>query len=116
MGLEDSEASSLWHLAGYSESGSNEPSNQIAIAMPFDLRVVYTDMLHVVVNDYGVVMNFMQGGGKGHQPLAVARVGMSKKQARRVVNILQKSLDTPSQKPARHYLPNPKNSKDATDK
>ncbi len=115
LGLEDAEANSLWHLAGYSDQDIDASHDQVALTMPNELRIIYTDMLHVMVNDYGIVMNFMQGGGLGSQPLAVSRVGMSKKQARRVIDILQKSLAKPQHKSKPRYLPAPKKHKDATD-
>ncbi len=115
LGLEDAEANSLWHLAGFSDQLNDTSNGQIAVNMPNDLRIIYTDMLHVMVNDYGIVMNFMQGAGLGNQPLAVSRVGMSKKQARRIIDILQKSLDNPQVKAKPRFLPTPKKHKDATD-
>lgn len=94
----DEEAKKLWELAGYQDSTENsnnqtyELNQQIAMVMPIDLRVVYTDMVHVMINDFGVVMNFMQGNGPKNQPLAVARIGMSHEHAKSVLDILDKSL------------------------
>lgn len=93
LGLHDAEANSLWELAGYApESKPDESSKN------FDLRIIYTDMVHVVINDVGVVMNFMQASGLGNQPLAVSRVGMSKDQAKHMLKLLQQSLEQPSSK------------------
>jgi len=101
--VKDAEASSLWELAGYTDSiglskedlpllgGNNE--RPLTVAFPFDPRVVYTDHLHVSVNDYGVVMNFMQGAGQSNQSIPVARIGMSKKHARKVLEVLKQSLE-----------------------
>ncbi|HSX52942.1 MAG TPA: helix-turn-helix transcriptional regulator [Patescibacteria group bacterium] len=116
--VQDTEATSLWELAGYSssimtgdlsDSGNVQPS-----IMPMDLRVVYTDMVHVMVNDYGVVMNFMQGGPANH-PMAVARVGMSKKHAQNVLEILQKTL-AQADAPKTKYLTQPKKNRQPKDK
>jgi len=112
--LEDAEATSLWELAGYTGK-EKDLDTQLNAVMPTDLRIIYADMLHVAVNDYGVVMNFMQGGGPGNQPLAVARVGMSKEHANRVMEMLQASLKQTKPKARPKYLPAPKNHKDATD-
>lgn len=98
--LKDEEASKLWDLAGYTEDkppGVTQTSTfdlgqPVAMVMPMDLRVVYTDMVHVMVNNYGVVMNFMQGAGPNGQPLAVARIGMSKDHAKSVLQVLKDSL------------------------
>lgn len=100
--ITDDDALSLWELAGYDDARSGVSSsfedaspqpNQTAFVMPMDIRVVYTDMVHVMVNNYGVVMNFMQNSGPNNQPLAIARVGMSKEHARSVLKVLQDTLD-----------------------
>jgi hypothetical protein len=95
LGIKEDEASQMWELAGYNQA-EDEPAADInqslAMIMPGDLRVVYTDMVHVMVNDFGVVMNFLQGAGPNNQPLAVARIGMSKEHAKSVLDILSKSL------------------------
>ncbi len=102
--IQGSKAEELWKLAGY---GSSQTPEQIFMQDDFgtaveevamqlaaqDNRIVYTDMLQVMVNNYGVIMNFMQGAGTGNQPLAVARVGMSKEHARTVIDVLQRTLD-----------------------
>lgn len=113
FGIEDLEASSLWELAGYLshvDIGQSD-EKQVTVAMPADLRIIYTDMVHVMVNDYGVVMNFMQGGGPANQPMAVARVGMSKTHAKSVLAILQKTLEQSEIKAVPKHLPSPKSKK-----
>jgi transcriptional regulator with XRE-family HTH domain len=101
--LEDDQASELWKLAGYNGEPSEEQYfmndetggvEQITVQVtPHDARIVYTDMIQVMVNNYGVIINFMQGAGPANQPLAVSRVGMSKEHARSVLEVLQKTLD-----------------------
>lgn len=95
--MKDEEATKLWELAEYEQRNSatatkDDTNSQPLVIMPMDSRIVYTDTMHVVVNNYGVVMNFMQNSGQDNQPLAVARVGMSKEHARSVLEILQKTL------------------------
>lgn len=100
FGIKEDEAKKLWEEAGYDKRhmhphlyGDDQPDQpQAMMVMPFDLRVVYTDMAHVMINDYGVVMNFMQTAGMNNQPLAVARVGMSREHAQSVLELLQKTL------------------------
>lgn len=102
--IKGSKAEELWKLAGYGSAQSAEQifmqddlSNAVEeMAMHFaaqDNKIVYTDMLQVMVNNYGVIMNFMQGAGTNNQPLAVARVGMSKEHARTVIDVLKRTLD-----------------------
>jgi transcriptional regulator with XRE-family HTH domain len=105
--VKEDEATKLWELAGYdqdelpvanmaNDDGAVQPS---VMVMPTDARINYTDMVHVMVNNYGVVMNFMQGAGPNSQPLVVARVGMSKEHARSVLEVLQKTLAQSEPKP-----------------
>lgn len=101
--LEDEEAKELWRLAGYNESfgetqyfindedGEAKQTKTVVVSGQ-DARIVYTDMLQVMVNNYGVIINFMQGAGVNSHPLAVSRVGMSKEHARSLVEVLSKTL------------------------
>ncbi len=108
--LKEEEAEKLWDLAGYPPSvvtQSDVSVKQTVMVTPEDLKIVYTDMVHVSANDFGVVMNFMQGGGTNNQPLAIARVGMSRDHALSVLEVLQKTLA------AQKQLPAPKSRKDS---
>jgi len=113
LGVEDTEASSLWELAGYT-SGSLE-DNATSTVTNHEQRVIYTDMVHVVVNDFGVVMNFMQGSGANNQAIAVARVGMSKQHAKSVLDILTQTLEQADRPKVTKLLPQPKNKHQAKD-
>lgn len=95
--LADDEAERLWDLAGYKEmsdqSGlvATEPQQQTAFITPADARIVYTDLVHVNANKFGVVLNFMQNLGP-NQPMAVSRVGMSHEHAEALLEVLQKTV------------------------
>lgn len=110
--LDVKQAEDLWKLAGYKGKPSEEAyfgdfsadiaddtpdlprMEHVAIGLSIqDPRIIYTDMVQVMANDHGVIMNFMQGAGSSKQPLAVSRVGMSKEHARSVLQMLQKTLD-----------------------
>lgn len=102
FGAKDDEAVKLWELAGYGTNDAtvfsmtneqNSLSKTNAVVLPIDARIVYTDMVHVMVNPYGVVLNFLQGGGPNMQPLAVSRVGMSRDHAKSVLQVLQSTLE-----------------------
>jgi transcriptional regulator with XRE-family HTH domain len=120
--VKEDEASNIWKLAGYDDNRSQpslipsalELGQPIAMLMPMDLRVVYTDMVNITVNNYGVVMNFMQSAAIDSQPLAVARVGMSKEHAKSVLDVLQQTLSQ-SQKQQKS-LSDGSQQKDASDK
>lgn len=115
LDIAEEEATGIWDLAGYNKHDTvfnidevaQEVAQSMAMIMPNDLRVVYTDMVHVMVNDYGVIMNFLQGGGPNNQPLAVSRIGMSKDHARSIIELLQKSLNQAEQKPSGKQLQKP---------
>lgn len=110
--VQEDEAASLWKLAGYdltmdaddTQDRDSGTTSQQVMVLPMDLRIVYTDMVHVVTNEYGLVMNFMQTAGAGNKPLAIARVGMSREHAKSVLEVLQKTLAQSEQK----ALPAPK--------
>jgi DNA-binding XRE family transcriptional regulator len=108
--VQDDEATKLMQMAGYTSDGdlsanSTHPSHTMVV-VPFDVRVVYTDMAQVSVNDYGVVMNFLQSGGSpGSQPMAISRVGMSREHAQKVLAMLQQVLTPPAPKALSAPLP-----------
>lgn len=115
--INEAEAGRLWDLAGYADPHADTTQNimdmpQIAMLMPMDARIVYTDRVHVMVNNYGVVMNFMQTSPASSQPLAVARVGMSREHAQSVLEVLQKTLAQNEQNQVTKHLTAPKKSID----
>jgi len=100
--IKEDEAILLFEMAGYehmtnkSQSLMNDDAGQAqpaVMVLPIDARIVYSDMVHVMVNNYGVIMNFMQGAGPNNQSLAISRIGMSKEHARSVLEVLKKTLD-----------------------
>jgi transcriptional regulator with XRE-family HTH domain len=93
LNLSDQQASDLWEMAGYSHINADmEGLKPLAAILPLDNRVIYTDMMNVMVNNYGVVLSFMQNTGGG-QPQTVAKVGMSKEHARSVLEVLKTTLE-----------------------
>lgn len=103
--LKETEAAELWRLAGYvgfssddaqyfmnDEDGGVKETRTVNISQD-DSKIVYTDMIQVMVNNYGVILNFMQGAGVNNQPLAVSRVGMSKEHAKSILEVLKKTLE-----------------------
>ncbi len=108
FGIKEEEATKLWELAGYHQkqlplinmlSDHDDEAGKPAITvLPVDARINYTDMVHITVNNFGVVMNFMQRIGPNNQPLIVSRVGMSREHAKSVLEVLQQSLNQSEQK------------------
>lgn len=109
--VKDEDATVIWDLADYDKPTDayipiTEVSSQpIAMLVPYDTRVVYTDRVHVAVNNYGVIMNFMQLAGPQNQPLAVARIGMSREHAQSVLDVLQQTLDQAASQQSTKSLP-----------
>lgn len=94
FGAKDDEAVRMWEMAGYGMAqipvahlASDEVQNTDA-----ERPVLFTDVIDVVVNNYGVVMDFMQNGGTNAKSNTVARVGMSREHAKSVLQILQVTL------------------------
>ena len=95
FGVKEDEATRLWELASYDRQplGSLDPdAGPSLLVAPADARITYTDMTHTVVNDYGVVINFMQSNGPNGQPMIVSRLGMSREHAQSMLEILKKTL------------------------
>jgi len=125
FGVKEDEASKVWQLAGYGTFGSVGDSASVdeigssvmqVMVMPMDARIVYTDMVHVMVNNHGVVINFMQGAGINNQPLAVSRIGMSKEHAYSLLDVLKKTLEQADKPKTIKQLPANTKSDRKTDK
>jgi transcriptional regulator with XRE-family HTH domain len=113
--ISEDETAKLLDLAGYNQQKTalldELPSLPTTLmVLPFDARVVYTDVANITVNEYGVVMTFMQGA-PGAQPLAVARVGMSLDHAKKVLEVLGSTLAQASSPRVQKSLPAPKKSR-----
>lgn len=120
FGIKESESNKLWKLAGYENyDGDNDRlgneemqlQSQPIILLPMDARIVYTDLVHVSINDFGVTINFMQGGGVNSQPIAVSRVGMSKEHAYSLLEVLKNTLEEASKPKEIKQLPSNTKSK-----
>ncbi len=107
--IKEDHATKLWELAGYDQQDvpaihmMNDDNGEIkpmVAVLQLDPRITYTDKVHVMVNNYGVVINFMQSAGST-QPLTIARVGMSKEHAQSVLKILESTLHHSKQHPAK---------------
>jgi len=120
FGLKDEKAAELWGLAGYNDNWRSTEDKffindeqgkpkQVSVGIvEQDIKIVYTDMLQVMVNKYGVIMNFMQGSGLGNQPLAISRIGMSREHAISVLEVLKKTLEQADSPTALNSVANPK--------
>jgi len=95
--VEDDKAAELWQLAGYDKQEDVHETNQQSsraqtLMVMIDPRVMYSDSCEVTANNKGVVLNFSQVSGQQGQPLTVARIGMSRDQAKMVMGILHQAL------------------------
>jgi len=121
FGMREEEAANLWLLAGYDQPQPQETHEQsdnrpTIMLMGIDPRVIYSDSVHISVNPGGVVMNFSQTGpGNSNQPLAIARIGMSRDQAKNVMKVLGEALHQFDNPPAPKGLPAGKTPQDKPD-
>lgn len=111
LSVKEEEASKIWQLAGYEKNDfmpsdgfldANAGAQPVVMVVPQDTRIQYTDQLNVTVNNYGVVLNFLQkndGQGQNTQPQLISRLGMSREHARSIIAVLQKTLDHSEQPP-----------------
>lgn len=103
FGAKDEDAVKLWEMAGYGMDKipvahlSSTEQHGLEPTAKSEKRILFTDVVDVVVNNYGVVMNFMQGGAPNTPPTPVARVGMSREHAKSVLQILQVTLSKTEQ-------------------
>lgn len=110
FGMHEDEAANLWLLAGYDQPHDHDAhadgdfGRPTIMLMGIDPRIIYSDGVHIAVNAGGVVMNFSQGFG-ANQPLAIARIGMSHGQAKKVLGVLQDALYHFEHPPAPKTLP-----------
>jgi transcriptional regulator with XRE-family HTH domain len=100
---QDEEAVQLWELAGYgvTKISSAQMISDISISgqatTSTNNPILFTDVVDIMVNNYGVVMNFMQSSGPSSKPNTVARIGMSREHAKSVLQILQVTLSQTEQ-------------------
>jgi transcriptional regulator with XRE-family HTH domain len=110
FGAKDDEAVRLWEMAGYgmdkipASHAINNDAPTPQLASP-DNRVLFTDIVDIVVNNYGVIMNFMQTG-PANSTHSVARVGMSREHAKSIMQILQTTLSQTEQNVLNKTPPN----------
>jgi transcriptional regulator with XRE-family HTH domain len=95
FGAKDDDAVKLWEMAGYGmeKIPITRETNGLSLSQPAsrDERVLFTDIVDIVVNNYGVIMNFMQTG-PANSSQNVARVGMSREHAKSILKILEATL------------------------
>jgi DNA-binding XRE family transcriptional regulator len=80
---------------------------QIIMLMPSDNKTIYTDGMQATINDNGVVMQFMQQTKPGGQQVPVAKVGMSRQHAERIIKVLQDTMREYDRNQKPRYLSEP---------
>jgi transcriptional regulator with XRE-family HTH domain len=103
----DDKAAELWQLAGYDrpsddeddhpqaqahDQGGGHSAGRQTLMVMIDPRIMYSDSVEVVADNRGVVLSFAQAAGQHGQPLTVARIGMSREQAKMVMGIIHQAL------------------------
>ena len=98
LDTKDEEYEMLYTAGGYNPKKTDDihqagglPVMMLAGLQLADQRIVYTDNATVTVNEYGVIMQFMQTNGQA-QPLAIAKVGMSIEHAKSIAKVLNETI------------------------
>lgn len=109
LNVEEDDARRLLDIAGYSETMQSDEAalRQMFMVLPFDSRVMHTDDAEVRVKKDSVVIEFMQDSS-GSQPMAISRVGMSKRQAMELVDRVQTAIIQAERPVQPKLLPAPK--------
>lgn len=97
FGMKEDDAVHLWELAGYDNSDNDDATDKqatktVVMSIALDPRVMYSDQVHVAGNPNGIVFSFMQPGGGNLPAMPVARVGMSRDQAGKMLHLLHETL------------------------
>ena len=72
-----------------------EQKNQKNIQLGVDFTrtpILYTDSVNITTNEFGVVLDIIQGIAGANQTFVVARVGMSKEHAKKLIAIIADNL------------------------
>lgn len=103
LDTKDEEYEMLYNAGGYSPKKTDDihqtgtlPVMMLAGLQLADPRIIYTDNATITVNEYGVIMQFMQTNGQA-QPLAIAKVGMSIEHAKSVAKVLNDTISQAEQ-------------------
>lgn len=65
------------------------PGQNFNVEVPANLPIVYTDMVHMTTNDFGIVFDFGQRMGPTNKVNVVARVGMSRDHAVALLKLIE---------------------------
>lgn len=69
--------------------------NNIQLGVDFaKTPILYTDSVNITTNEFGIVLDMIQGIAGSNQAFVVARVGMSKEHAKKLIAIIAEKLAT----------------------
>jgi hypothetical protein len=73
----------------------NQNQNNIQLGVDFvKTPILYTDSINISTNEFGVVLDIIQGIAGANQAFVVARIGMSKEHAKKLITIIADKLAT----------------------
>ena len=87
FGPQDSHAMRLWRLAGYANTDESIGSDVVE-----DQPALFTDLVEITANQYGLLVDFKQAGAANKAPKSVARLGMSREHAESIIRTLALAL------------------------
>ncbi len=65
---------------------------QLLVMTTIENRIAYTDGMHANVNDHGVILHFTQNNPGSKSPVTVSKIGMSHEHARKIIEVLEKTI------------------------
>lgn len=71
----------------------NVGGKEAEIVIPSNIPVLYTDSIFVTKNEFGIVLDFAQRLGPTAKHTVVARLGMSEKHAKALLDVLNSKLN-----------------------
>lgn len=100
LNIDEQDAMQLLSIAGYDQAtaSAEEAFKQMFMLIPFDNRIMHVDDLQARADKNNVVIEFIQANMNG-QKAPVSRIGMSKTQAKEMIETVRQIIER-SEKPA----------------
>jgi Protein of unknown function (DUF3467) len=74
------------------KTGGEQNRGQISVVVPDNVSALYSDLVIISSNEFGLLLDFAQSVGNANQKKVVARIGMSKEHAIALLNALNERL------------------------
>ncbi len=82
---------------------------QLLVMTTTENRIAYTDGMHANVNDHGVILHFTQNNPGVKNLVTVSKIGMSHQHAKKIIEVLEKTIAEYEKNKSPKQLPDEKN-------